>query len=29
MANWAFAMPHSRGGIFQSFAARFNQGVTG
>src|SRR3954447_18970894 len=24
MANWAFAMPHSRGGIFQSFAARFN-----
>ncbi len=24
MASWAFAMHHSRGGIFHSFAARFN-----
>ena len=24
MANWVLAMLHSRGGIFQSFAARFN-----
>ena len=23
MANWALAMPHSRGGIFQSFSALF------
>jgi hypothetical protein len=24
IASWALAMPHSRGGIFHSFAARFN-----
>jgi hypothetical protein len=23
MANWAFAMPHSLGGIVHSFSARF------